>query len=168
MISPIEIRRQEFSRRLRGYSKEEVDSFLVSIAEEIERLYRENAELKEAVKRAEMDMAKYKKLEETLNQTLLLAQQTAEEIKMNANKEARMLLEGVRQRIKETFAVYEEMLKRLNIYRTEMRSYINAQVELMERHDQRLEELTSFFYSQDTKELLETISRAEKGGDQDR
>jgi hypothetical protein len=57
------------------------------------------------------------------------------------------------------------MLKRLNIYRTEMKSYINAQVEFMERHDQRLEELTSFFYSQDTKELLEAISKAEKGGD---
>ena len=102
MISPIEIRRQEFSRRLRGYSKEEVDSFLVNIAEEFERLYRENAELKEAVQRAEIDMAKYKKLEETLNQTLLLAQQTAEEIKLNAHKEARMLLDGVRQKIKET------------------------------------------------------------------
>ena len=32
----------------------------------------------------------------------------------------------------------------------------------MERHDQRLEELTSFFYSQDTKELLEAISKAKR------
>ncbi|MGE5544078.1 MAG: DivIVA domain-containing protein [Bacillota bacterium] len=164
MISPIEVRRREFSRSLRGYDREEVDSFLSSVSDEFERLYRENAELKEAVKRAELDMAKYKKLEETLNQTLLLAQQTAEEIRANAHKEAQMLLEGARQRIKETFAAYEEILKRLNVYRTEIKSYINSQVEFMERHDRRLEELTSFFYSQDTKELLEAFSKAEKGG----
>lgn len=164
MISPIEVRRREFSRSLRGYSREEVDSFLSGVSEEFERLYRENAELKEAVQRAELDMAKYRKLEETLNQTLLLAQQTAEEIRANAHKEAQMLLEGARQKIKETFAAYEEILKRLNVYRTEIKSYINSQVEFMDRHDKRVEELTSFFYSKDTKELLETLGKAEKGG----
>ena len=65
MISPIEVRRRDFSRSLRGYSREEVDSFLSGVSDEFERLYRENAELKEAVQRAELDMAKYKKLEET-------------------------------------------------------------------------------------------------------
>jgi len=164
MISPIEVRRREFGRSLRGYDREEVDSFLSTVSEEFERLYRENAELKEAIQRAELDMAKYRKLEETLNQTLLLAQQTAEEIRNNAHKEAQMLVEGARQRIKETFAAYEEILKRLNVYRTEIKSYINSQVEFMDRHDQRLEELTSFFYSKDTKDLLEAISKAEKGG----
>ena len=164
MISPIEVRKREFSRSLRGYSKEEVDSFLNGVSEEFERLYRENAELKEAVQRAELDMAKYRKLEETLNQTLLLAQQTAEEIRANAHKEAQIMLEGARQRIKDTFAAYEEILKRLNIYRTEIKSYINSQVEFIDRHDQRLEELTSFFYSRDTKELLEALNKAEKGG----
>lgn len=164
MISPIEVRRREFGRSLRGYDREEVDSFLSTVSEEFERLYRENAELKEAIQRAELDMAKYRKLEETLNQTLLLAQQTAEEIRNNAHKEAQMLVEGARQRIKETFAAYEEILKRLNVYRTEIKSYINSQVEFMDRHDQRLEELTAFFYSKDTKDLLEAISKAEKGG----
>ncbi len=75
-----------------------------------------------------------------------------------------MLLEGARQKIKETFAAYEEILKRLNVYRTEIKSYINSQVEFMDRHDKRVEELTSFFYSKDTKELLETLGKAEKGG----
>lgn len=164
MISPIEVRKREFSRSLRGYSREEVDSFLSSVSDEFEKLYRENAELKEAVQRAELDMAKYRKLEDTLNQTLLLAQQTAEEIRSNAHKEAQMLVEGARQRIKETFVAYEEILKRLNIYRTEIKSYINSQVEFMDRHDQRVEELTDFFYSKDTKDLLEAFSKAEKGG----
>lgn len=164
MISPIEVRRQEFSRSIRGYDRVEVDSFLNSVSDEFERLYRENAELKEAIQRAELDMAKYKKLEETLNQTLLLAQQTAEEIRANAHKEAEMLVEGARLRIKETFAAYEEIVKRLNVYRTEIKSYINSQVEFMDRHEQRLEDLTSFFFSNDTKELLEAFSKAEKGG----
>jgi cell division initiation protein len=164
MISPIEVKRREFSRSLRGYSREEVDSFLNSVSDEFEKLYRENSELKEGMQRAELDMSKYRKLEDTLNQTLLLAQQTAEEIRANAHKEAQMMVEGARQRIKETFVAYEEILKRLNIYRTEIKSYINSQVEFMDRHDHRVEELTAFFYSQDTKELLEAFSKAEKGG----
>jgi len=164
MISPIEVRRREFSKSLRGYSRDEVDSFLSSVSDEFERLYRENAELKEAIQKAELEMSKYRKLEETLNQTLLLAQQTAEEIKANAHKEAQLMIEGARQKIKETFTAYEEILKRLNIYRTEIRSYINSQVEFMDRHDRRVEELTSFFYSQDTKDLLDTLSTTEKGG----
>ncbi len=164
MISPIEVRRREFSRSFRGYSREEVDSFLNSVSDEFEKLYRENAELKEVLQRAELDMAKYKKLEETLNQTLLLAQQTAEEIRANAHKEAQMLVEGANQRIKETFIAYEEILKRLNVYRTEIKAYINSQVEFMDRHDQKMEELTAVFYSKDTKDLLEALSKTGKGG----
>ncbi|NLV15816.1 MAG: DivIVA domain-containing protein [Syntrophomonadaceae bacterium] len=161
MISPIEVRRQEFSQTVRGYRKDEVDSFLKNVSDEFERLYRENAELKEALQRAEADMLKYRKLEDTLNQTLLLAQQTAEEIRANAHKEAQTMLEGARHKINETFAAYEEILKMLNIYRAEIKSYLNSQVEFMERHDKRIDELTSVFYAKDSKNLLEAFSKNE-------
>lgn len=159
MLTPIEIRKHEFKRSIRGYTDTEVDSFIAQVADDYEHLYRENMELKEAIKRLEFDMAKYKNLEETLNQTLVMAQQAAEEMRANARKEAELMLENARRKINEIFMVYEEIIKRLNVYRTEMKSMITAQSELMQKQDARIDEIIGFFYSKDMKELLESLSR---------
>ncbi len=161
MISPIEVKKKEFGRTLRGYNQEEVDQFLGTVADEFEKMYKENAELREALQRAETDMSKYRKLEDTLNQTLLMAQTTADEIKSNARREASAIMEGARYKIQETFVVYEEILKRLNVFRTEIKSYLNSQVEFMDRHDKRIDDLTSMFYAQDTKNLLGVLDKKE-------
>ena len=161
MISPIEVKKKEFGRTLRGYNQEEVDQFLGTVADEFEKMYKENAELREALQRAETDMSKYRKLEDTLNQTLLMAQTTADEIKSNARREASAIMEGARYKIQETFVVYEEILKRLNVFRTEIKSYLNSQVEFIDRHDKRIDDLTSMFYAQDTKNLLGVLDKKE-------
>lgn len=164
MITPVEIRNHEFKRTIRGYAEEDVNDFMERVANEFERLYRENAEIKEGIQRAEQEMAKYKRLEDTINQTLVMAQQTADDIKANADKEARILLDSARIKINEIFSAYEEVLKRLNVYRTEIKSFVSTQSELLDRHDKRIEELTSFFYSTDMKDMLEGLSKASREG----
>ncbi|MGE5415517.1 MAG: DivIVA domain-containing protein [Acidobacteriota bacterium] len=160
MITPIEIRNHEFRRSIRGYTDTEVDSFMSRLADEFERVYRENAELKEAIQRSEFEMAKYKRIEETLNQTLVMAQQSAEDIRTNARQEAQMMLESGRKKINEIFVAYEEVLKRLNVYRAEIKSMMSTQNELLDRQDKRIEELTSFFYSTDVKGMVEALARS--------
>ncbi|MGE5405523.1 MAG: DivIVA domain-containing protein [Candidatus Saccharibacteria bacterium] len=160
MITPIEIRNHEFRRSIRGYTDTEVDSFMSRLADEFERVYRENAELKEAIQRSEFEMAKYKRIEETLNQTLVMAQQSAEDIRTNARREAEMMLESGRKKINEIFIAYEEVLKRLNVYRAEIKSMMSTQNELLDRQDKRIEELTSFFYSTDVQGMVEALSRS--------
>lgn len=164
MISPIEIRKNEFRRSFRGYNEREVNSFLIRVAEEFEALYHENAESKERIQRLEFEMARYKKMEETLNQTLVLAQQTAEELRVNAEKEAGLLLEGARIRIVEIFGAYEEILKRLQVFQSELRSFLSANVEMMEGYDRRIAEISSFFYSQDMKEILNALGKVGEPG----
>src|SRR5664279_1844994 len=76
-ITPLDIRRKEFKRSMRGYSDEEVDVFLDEVADEFERLYQENGEMSERLASLEEQIAGYVSIKETLEKTLISAQMRA-------------------------------------------------------------------------------------------
>jgi len=90
-ITPLDIQQKQFSVKFRGFSMEEVDSFLELVREEMEELLRENANLREDVRRYEKQLKDYKDIEETLRNTLISTQQMVEEYKNNARKEAELI-----------------------------------------------------------------------------
>lgn len=73
-------------RSLKGYNVDEVDDFLDELTVEYERLYKENAELKEAVESSKKDLEHYRSVEHTLQNTLVMAQTTADDIKKMAQR----------------------------------------------------------------------------------
>lgn len=158
-ITPVEIRNQKFKKGIGGYSEQEVNRFLLAVADDYEQLYQENAELKETVKRFEFELAKYRKMEETLNQSLIVAQQTAEEIVANARRQTEAMFGEARKRISDIFVVYEDILKRLGVFKSEIKAYLVSQMELLEKNEKRIDELTEFFYRRDMKDALEGLSR---------
>ncbi len=87
-ITPQDIHNQEFKRSLRGYDMDEVDAFLQQIADELEVLTSENAELKDRVKELTLRMGEFEKKDELLEKTLLAAQQATEQMKEASRKEA--------------------------------------------------------------------------------
>jgi cell division initiation protein len=91
-LTPLDIRHQEFRRALRGYSEEEVDVFLDEVADEFEGLVQGNIELQERIQLLEEQLAEYQKLKETLNNTLVSAQQQADTTRASANKEGELVL----------------------------------------------------------------------------
>ncbi|MGI6597594.1 MAG: DivIVA domain-containing protein [bacterium] len=91
MLTPLDIQKKEFRRRLRGYCEEEVDEFLDQILEDYEMLYRQNASLKDEISRLKEETNRYQNLEETLRNTLVLAQKAADETRANAQKEADLI-----------------------------------------------------------------------------
>ncbi len=91
-ITPLDIRHKEFSRSMRGYKDIEVDEFLDEIIEEFERLFNENMDYRDRLEALEEKLAQYKNIEETLQKTLISAQEQAEELKVNAKKEADLIL----------------------------------------------------------------------------
>ena len=106
-LTPLDIRHKEFKRGMRGYADVEVDEFLDEIADEYERLFKENIDLQERVETLEEKVAGYKRIEETLQKTLVNAQASAEEQKQNANKEAQLILQDAelkaRQMVNEAY-----------------------------------------------------------------
>lgn len=93
MLTPMDIHNKEFKRGFRGYSEEDVDAFMESIADDYEKVYREYCELKERCDKLQDKLTQYEKMESTMNSTLMLAQQTAENVKITARKEAELILQ---------------------------------------------------------------------------
>ncbi len=91
-ITPIEIQQHQFKTRMFGYDTSAVDSFLEMLAEELERLHRQNNELKESLARTRTSLEQMREREKALQETLMAAQQVTEELKTNARKEAEIVV----------------------------------------------------------------------------
>jgi cell division initiation protein len=91
-ISAIDIQRQKFQTKLKGYDPEEVQNFLISVAEEIEELSRQNDLYKQQIENLKEVLAEYQERDKILKNTLVTAQKTSETIASNAKKEAELII----------------------------------------------------------------------------
>ena len=89
MLTPMDIQNKDFKRAtIRGYKEDDVEEFLDRVAADYERLYRENDKLKEQASMNEKEIAQFRRLEKNLQDTLMVAQKTAEEVISSAKKNA--------------------------------------------------------------------------------
>ncbi len=91
-ISSIDIQRQKFKVRLKGFDQEEVRSFLMTVAEQIEEGNRENDEYKHELDRIREILNDYEDRDRILKNTLVTAQQTSEAMLSNSKKEADLIV----------------------------------------------------------------------------
>ncbi|MBU5314726.1 DivIVA domain-containing protein [Clostridium bornimense] len=99
-LTPMDITNKEFKKSLRGFDCEEVDEFLDKVVEDYEFIYKENSSLKEKIKANNDRIKHYEQIEETIQNTLLLAQNAAEQAKLVAQKEAEMILNSANESAK--------------------------------------------------------------------
>ena len=91
-LTALDIKDKTFKSGFRGYNEEEVDEFLDIIVDDYESLIRQNRDLEEKVKTLEEKVAYFDEMKESLSQSVILAQETAEKVKTSANDEASNLL----------------------------------------------------------------------------
>jgi cell division initiation protein len=142
-VTPLDIRRKEFKRSVRGYSDEEVDLFLDEVADEFERLFQENVALQDKIKRLEEQVGGDTKLRDALEKTLVSAQLHADETRANARKESELILRDAELKARgivadsytETQRVQQALiqLKRLEEdFRFKFRSLLEGHLKLLE------------------------------------
>ena len=143
MITPLDIEEKRFSRkRMNGYSVEEVDDFLDELAIDYSKNYKEVAELSAKVEELSKNLAHYKTIEETLQNTLVMAQSTAEETKRLAKQQAEQIIreaqataqqgvEDLKQEIKMKQIELDDVKKQFDIYKAKMESLLISQLELL-------------------------------------
>lgn len=145
-LTPLDIHNKEFSRRIRGYDEDEVNEFLDQIIKDYEALIRENKELQEKLAANEEKVSHFSTIEETLSKTLILAQETGDEVKNNSKKEAHLIVKEAEKNadriINDALAKsrkiameVEELKKQASIYRVRFRSLLEAQLELLKDED---------------------------------
>ena len=100
-LTPLDIHHKEFRHSLRGYNEEEVDAFLDEVADEFERLFKENIDLSEKLESPTSSFARYQVIEQTLKNTMVAAQRSAEDIVNKANAEADQVLRDAELKAKE-------------------------------------------------------------------
>ena len=88
MLTPLEIEKHKFKKELFGYSAGEVDEFNEMVAENYEKLYKENIALKDKINLLTNAVKQYKSMEETLQNAIIVAQSTGEEVQKNAREKA--------------------------------------------------------------------------------
>ena len=87
-LTPLDIHQKEFRHGLRGYVEEEVDQFLDQVASELERLFKENIDLSDKIEQLQAKVDEYDVARHTINNTLLTAQRSADEIVVQAKIDA--------------------------------------------------------------------------------
>lgn len=109
-ISPLEIKKQEFAKKFKGYDPEEVQSFLEMVSGEMEEALKRNLELEDKVKALEEKLAHYSRMENVMHETLLTTKKSAEEVKLNAEKMAESIIMEAKLKSNEVMAQAREKL----------------------------------------------------------
>lgn len=143
MITPLDIHNKVFSNSIfGGYDKEEVDMFLDKLAEDYEKIYKENIELKDKINVLNEGIQHYKSIEETLQNTLIVAQNTAEDIKKNAYaksdnivKEAEMRASKIINEATDESArvrkEFDDLKRNYSMLKSKIEGLINSHLELL-------------------------------------
>lgn len=143
MLTPLDIENKRFSKQMmNGYSVDEIDDFLDQVTSDYQVLYRENTSLKEKIEEMEMSISHYKTIESTLQNTLVMAQSTAEEIKKIANQQADQIVKEAEIQAKESVSSIknqaldemrnmEEVKKQFEVYKAKMEALLISQLELL-------------------------------------
>lgn len=139
-MTPLEVQKREFSNKWKGLDPVEVHQFLVDVAEDMEALARENAELDGRLRSLEQENEEHRERERILKQTLLSAQQASEDIREAARREAELVVrEGQDSAEKLTHsalqraAEIEKSIHELKMQRTNFRLQLQKMIELFQQ-----------------------------------
>ena len=143
MITPLDIENKRFAKQMmNGYSVEEVDDFLDELTVDYSKNYKEVNELRAKVEELNSSLAQYKTIESTLQNTLVMAQTTAEEVKNVAKQKADQIVEeakaNAQKRVDELNneilikqRELDDVKKQFDIYKAKMESLLISQLELL-------------------------------------
>lgn len=144
MITPVDLETTVFRRGIRGYNVGEVQEFMVRITHDYEHLYRENIELKEKIEALQSQLSQYHVMEETLRNALVLAQESAAEVKNVAQSKADLLVreaeqrgEHIKARLKEEIQTevgkLTELRQQVELFKCQFKSFLTGLMEIAEQ-----------------------------------
>ena len=143
MITPLDIENKKFTKQMmKGYNVDEVDDFLDELTLEYGKLYKENAELKAQREELDTNVGKYKNIENTIQNTLIMAQKTADEVQEVAKKQADQIIKDAEYQAKNSVEELntqillkqkelEDLKKQFGVYKAKRESLLVSQGELL-------------------------------------
>lgn len=147
MLTPLDIHNKKFKKEFRGYDPVEVDQFIQEVVKSYERLLQDHLELKENIERLTIKLEHYQQMESTLHSTLMIAQETAEEVKLNAKRECELMMREMEVRgqkmldeasakVRRMNTEYEELRKQAQVFRIRQKTLLSAQLEILKKDEE--------------------------------
>ena len=143
MLTPLDIENKKFSKQLmNGYSVEEVDDFLDELTKDYEKLYKEIGDSRTKLEDMQESISKYKNIELTLQNTLVMAQNAADEVREVAKQQAEQIISEAQTEAKKAISELEQQIllkrkemediqKQFDVYKAKMESLLISQLELL-------------------------------------
>lgn len=143
MFTPLDIENKKFAKQImNGYSVEEVDDFLDQLTLDYEKMYKEASENKRRIEELEKSVEHYKTIEATLQNTLVMAQSAADEVKNIAKQQADQIIKEAEGSARKSADDLEQAIilkkrqledteKQFDIYKAKMESLLISQLELI-------------------------------------
>ncbi|MGM0395791.1 MAG: DivIVA domain-containing protein [Bacillota bacterium] len=150
MITPLDIQNKNFKKSIGGFSPKEVNSFLVEMIDDYERMYKENIEYKDKISMLTDQIRQFQTMEEALKSTLLVAQQAADEVTVNARNKAEIIIENAedtgrkiinqsREDVRGIKEEYDYLQKEIFIFKTRYESFLKSQLLSLEEYYNSIE-----------------------------
>nr|WP_318540762.1 DivIVA domain-containing protein [Terribacillus saccharophilus] len=145
-LTPLDIHNKEFARGFRGYDEDDVNDFLDRVIKDYEIIIREKKDLEERMEQLEERLGHFNNIETTLNKSILVAQETAEEVKGNAMKESKLIIKEAEKnadriinesltKSRQIALEVEDLKKQAKVFRTRLKMLVEAQLEMIETDD---------------------------------
>ncbi len=143
MYTPLDIENKKFSKQMvNGYSVEEVDDFLDELTIDYEKIYKQAGEATQKIAGLEEELKRYKNIENTLQNTLVMAQSAAEETRELAKQQAEQIINQAQGTAKQEVIEIEQAItirkkeledleKQIDVYKARMESLLISQLELL-------------------------------------
>jgi cell division initiation protein len=103
-LTAVDIHSKDFGKGAWGYNPKEVDDFRQEIADNFEEMQLELAAVREELERANKELEHYRSLEKSMNESLIFAQRSADEVRANSHKEAELILRNAENEAREVVA----------------------------------------------------------------
>jgi DivIVA domain-containing protein len=113
-LTPLDVRRYEFNRVLRGYDPDRVDQFREQVAEELDRLTRLNQELEQKARTLHDQLKSFRDRDKALNEALVTAQQLRAEIREQAERESQLIIREAQSQADGIVAGAQQEIRRVD------------------------------------------------------
>lgn len=112
-IAPIDIAHKTFHRKMMGFDPDEVMDFLRLVAEELESVIKERNSMRETLREKELSIAEYRERDELLKSTITTATRMSEKMQVDAEREAKLIINDANQRAEMIVRESRDSLKRI-------------------------------------------------------
>lgn len=147
MITPMDLRTKTFKKAtVGGYDKKDIDEYMQVLTEDYEKIYKQSVETSDKINTLTKLLDSYKAMEDTMKNSILVAQGTAEELERTSQEKAELIIDEAKLKAKEIIDEANGKVSEINVqlsevkaamemYKNSAKAMLKAQLEVVDKFE---------------------------------